>query len=283
MATATLPPTTPPVPITTPPVRPIPVRSAVKEGVDLDGMYGAAPDFDGKMLYAVRYAGDFHHRIRWHHRQDVHGTNTAWFDIAEGYGYPQRSGRNGAYKKLKGALTRSQRGKVATGVLHSGVTLTPVPAQCTGKLMCVATSYRNLADQMLSAEQKSDLESKHINESVLAEKASDDNFPYRMHHPRFLSTVPSEAGDYLVSTTPIHVDGLRVFTDGSLHFFSSDERVSKFVLTQDHPYVKENLINPLKAYETIKLFRPQQASLSKAAKRRRDRQRKKQMNKRRKC
>jgi len=68
-----------------------------------------------------------------------------------------------------------------------------------------------------------------------------------------MTGVPRAAGDYLISCSPAHTDGLRVFPDGSLLFFPSDPVVSEFALTGDHAYVQANVLSRVEKLPVIRL------------------------------
>ena len=111
-----------------------------------------------------------------------------------------------------------------------------------------------------------------LSETQLADKLSVENYPVRMTRPRWFTGVPCKPGDYLVSLSAVHTDGLRVLPGGALRFFPSDPTVSKCVLTEEHPYVRDNLIKRKNKYQAIRLIRADKPKLNKQQKRARARQ-----------
>ena len=112
-----------------------------------------------------------------------------------------------------------------------------------------------------------------LSESKLAYlfRGGEEGWPVRMSRPKTLDSLT--AGNYLLSTTLSHTDGIRVLSNGSVRFFPSDQRISKFVLTEQHPYVQKLLGQG--GLRVIQLVTPQAGKLTKQQKRRRDLERKK--------
>jgi hypothetical protein len=226
--------------------------------------------------YCIRYENN--ESVTWVFEDQLQDTKTIWLTQARENGLPVRD-QNRRWRALKGALTRSQfreqRDTVLTGRLVatrglSGETEISVPRQCAGELRCLATSVLNLTVSLCSERQKQDLATMEQNESFLAAKLSDDNFPVRMKAATRVDHVGP--GEFLIATTPAHIDGLRVFQDGSMHFFTCDQRISNCVLTQDHPYVQAILSRPF--LRVIELLRPDIAKHGNMQKRKRARERK---------
>jgi hypothetical protein len=249
----------------------LPKEEERQEERDIDAIFG----YDQRTnKYAVRYAA--YGSLNWLFDDQLVGTDSRWLKIAREHGMPVKT-KNGKWRALTGALTRSQTRTVAADRLEEtrgliGVTVTAVPAKCAGELYCLANSVLNMVFEVCNDGQKADLGALEISETDLALKLqrSDEHWPIRMKQP----TTTLTAGDFLVATTPAHTDGLRVFEDGSVHFFSCDQRISKFVLTQEHPYVQEILGR--KSLRVIQLVKPDAAKdAKKAAKRKRARERKK--------
>jgi hypothetical protein len=241
---------------------------------DVEAFFG----YDSKTLkHAVRYTDDS--SLSWLFEDQLVDTDMRWFNISREHGLPVRD-CNGRWRALTGALTRAQARtharKVATDRREEtrgliGATGIAVSAQCAGELRCLATSVLNLAISLCSEEQKEELAALETSEGALAASLRDDNWPIRMKAPRRVAKVGP--GDWLVSTMPAHTDGLRVFANCSVQCFSCDQRISKVVLTEEHPYVKEILGRKL--LRVIQLVKPDAAKLNKQQKRKRDRGRKK--------
>jgi hypothetical protein len=232
---------------------------------------------DQTKKHCIRYEND--ESVTWVYEDQLLDTKTIWLAKARENGLPVRD-QNRTWRALKGALTgyeiQEQRDTVLTTSLEAtrglcGRTEISVPRQCAGELRCLATSVLNLTVSLCSERQQQDLAIMELNESLLAATLSDDNFPIRMKAARRVDHVGH--GDYLIATTPAHIDGLRVFQDGSMHFFSCDERISNYVLTQDHPYVQAIISRPF--LRVIQLLRPDIAKHGNMQKRKRARERKK--------
>jgi hypothetical protein len=241
---------------------------------DVEAFFG----YDAKTLkHAVRYTDDS--SLTWLFEDQLVDTDMRWLNIARDHGLPVKDG-NGRWRALTGALTRAQaraqtrkdaidRREETRGLI--GATGIAVSAQCAGELRCLATSVLNMAFSLCSEEQKEELAALEVSEGTLAATLRGDNWPIRLKKPRRVDKVGP--GDWLVSTMPAHTDGLRVFANGSVQFFSCDQRISKVVLTEEHPYVKEILGRSL--LRVIQLVKPEAAKLNKKQKRKRDRERKK--------
>ena len=227
--------------------------------------------------YAMRYIGEI--SLSWVYADQLIGTDPRWFEIAQQNGMPVKD-KNRKWRALPGALTRAQAQaqtrKVATDTIEFtragvGATGIIVPCQCAGELRCIATTLFNMASTILSKQQQEEIIVLETSESALVNKLRKDNWPIRMKAPKEVTTVGP--GDWLVSTQAAHIDGLRVFEDGSCHFYSCDQRISKYVLTEEHQYVKELLSRPV--LRVIQLVKPDAVKLNKQMKRKRDRERKK--------
>ena len=220
--------------------------------------------------FAVRYKGDDIFSLTWLHRDQLHNTDPRWLEIAQKHGMPSKDRNAKNFRALKGGvLTRAQRMKVVTGL--PGTTGIYVPQQSPGELRCLSSSYLNLTCKELSDPQKAVVRELELSETQLAEKLCRENYPVRMTHPRWFTGVPRKPGDYLVSLSAVHTDGLRVLPGGALRFFPSDPTVSKCVLTEEHPYVRENLIERKDKYQAIRLIPADKPKLTKQQKRARDR------------
>ena len=149
-----------------------------------------------------------------------------------------------------GVVTRRQLAASSSTTRTSGV---PVEYDDGSILCCLTASYLNLAASKLSEEKRASILNLAISESQLAAKLSEEAFPIRMTRPSSFRGAPEKPGDYLISLTEIHTDGLRVLSTGSLLFFPSDPRVSTFVLTEEDDYVKEHIINRVHPYRAIEL------------------------------
>ena len=199
--------------------------------------------------YAFKYEND--DAIRWNGKYFFEDTDPRWLEIAKKHGMPSFDHQLKSFKPLVGGVvTRRQFAASSSSARTSGV---PVEFNDGGALCCLTASYLNLATSKLSEGQRASICNLAISESQLAAKLSEEAFPIRMTRPSSFRGAPEKPGDYLISLTDIHTDGLRVLSTGSLLFFPSDPRVSTFVLTEEDAYVKEHIINRVHPYRAIEL------------------------------
>ena len=199
--------------------------------------------------YAFKYEND--DTIRWNRKYFFEDTDPRWFEIAKKHGMPSFDHQLKSFKPLVGGVvTRRQFAASSSSAMTSGV---PVQFNDGGALCCLTASYLNLATGKLSEGQRASILNLAISESQLTKKLRDEAYPLRMIHPLPFRGAPQKAGDYLISLTEVHTDGLRVLPTGGLLFFPSDPRVSTFVLTEEDDYVKEHIINRVHPYRAIEL------------------------------
>ena len=214
--------------------------------------------------YAIKYEGD--DTTHWLRKDYFYDTDARWLDMAKKHGMPSYDRDSKSFRPLVGGvLTRRQLAASSSYPRTSGV---PVEYNDGGILCCLTASYLNLAASKLSEEQRASIVNVAISESQLTKKLCDDAFPLRMTHPLLFIGAPRKAGDYLISLTDVHIDGLRVLSTGGLLFFPSDPRVSTFVLTEEDDYVQEHILNRVHPYRAIQIVAARApAILSKAERR----------------
>jgi len=136
---------------------------------------------------------------------------------------------------------------------------------------------------LLSEADKVELRNLEVPFPLFSHKIRQLNLPLRLTALTTTSTLPTQPGLYLVGTTPVHFDGLEVLPDLSIRVFPSDSDVTPRVLTQDHPYVQQTLINTSRPFAVVKLILADPPKMSKKEKRKRDQDRAKQNKKACRC
>jgi hypothetical protein len=212
-----------------------------------------------------------------------------WIDFAKKAGKPSQVRGKGQWQPLKGALTRSMLRSPsdlsvaeASGVAGSIMLRSPsdlsvaeasglVPFQSSKTPLCFINSYLNYACTFLSEAQRAAVKDIPMKEAALSKMTNDENWPVQMRTPIRVFTLPSEEGYYLVSRSPVHTDLVNVLADGSFRFYPSDSRVSRCILTARCDYV-DTFLNQNEDDQIIVLFRPMRATMTKAQKRKRQRQ-----------
>ena len=214
--------------------------------------------------YAFKYEND--DTLRWNRKYFFEDTDPRWLEIAKKHGMPSFDRDSKSQRPLVGGVvTRRQLATSSSSTRSSGVS---VEFNDGGALCCLTASYLNLTANKLSEEKRAAIENLAISESQLTNKLREEAYPIHMTRPSSFRGVPRREGDYLISLTDVHTDGLRVLSTGGLRFFPSDSRVSMFVLTEEDEYVKENIINRAHPYRAIELVAPLAPSLLSKAERR---------------
>jgi hypothetical protein len=132
------------------------------------------------------------------------------------------------------------------------------------RLCCLTNSYLNDAYELLSETQRHDIRDTVRSVEEFSQSARRKNWPVRLSRRQFVTTLPSDKGSYLVGRVGSHADLVKITSDGSIRFFSSDPNVSRFVLSGDSKFVRQNLLNQDEAYQIIKLVRPDMSQFSSA-------------------
>jgi hypothetical protein len=226
--------------------------------------------------YATQMKGDRSNRVTWVHLDDLSGQRAEWLRRARSQGMPQRvepgkryPGRicSRPWRTLKGGMMLSERvNRSSPSDLRVKTTLgrvlTAVRYQSSGKLDCVTTAFLNLvwnggvvSDEHLERFVNGDAE-------CVMQRFSLDlngmNCALQLRSCRMVRTLPAaEEGcvvDYIVATDPAHADAVRVFPDGTVHFFPNDPRIGVEVLTGEHPHVRARLFARATEYECYRLF-----------------------------
>ena len=215
--------------------------------------------------YAVQRDGS--DDVTWLPRSELHGTDERWMAISEQHGMPSYDHQRKEFKTIKGgAVTRRMTAASSFSTRASGI---PVQFNDGGNLCCLTASYLNMSADFLSEDEKSSLVDSAMSETMLSVKLNDFGYPIRMKTAFWITGIPLKAGDYLISLTDAHTDGLRLLGDGTLMFFPSDQRVSKFVLTQEDDFVRVHIFNRLTPYRAIELIKApmKKSSMPRAEKR----------------